>query len=480
MKIIYGQFNYLPFESSWAVFIKAGGLNLIPPHSLIKTFSDRAGARYWAATDMNSARLASGLGLSKAAISRCFIDHVTSGTQRESAAFIRHCPQCIAAGYHSVFFLLHIFKRCPWHDELLTHCRSCSRACSPGGMSIRAQNEAFNASIRCGHFAFCSTGSVRLSVITADQWHAYASLGLALQKWFNAARKINSPLIDYASSLYDAAYLGGSVPTRQEQMINCGLQLALSAVGPIPASQAISSTPLPPLEVNTTPYRADDAVFQPDHETLFAMYRSVRHYLYKRYVRAHAACYRYLTTLTTQGLHALDSTCACTASAAFLAWRLALRYDYGEGGPINLTAPSHAILPTTQRQIMALWITHFYAIWSGIERTNASCSMERDRFSVALSSNVPPLTLGNEVVCICGYAHSRLLQLTTVHVDPQWLVSQSAERCQKRRSTADQSNVRARETVQFWSYQPHPATLLRFWYNPYVKMCRNSPVVAAG
>lgn len=480
MKITYGQFNYLPFESSWALFTKAGALNLIDPHRLIAAFSGRAGARYWAAMDIDVVKLAGALLLSEAAVSRCFIDHVTGSAQPSSTAFIRHCPQCIAAGYHSVFFLLHIVQRCPWHDEPLTYCRSCSRACSPGGMTIRAQNEEFNARIRCGHFAFCSSGSVTLSKIAADQWRAYASLGLALQKWFKAAQVLNNPLVDYATSLYTPAYLSGSIPVRQEQLINCGLQLALSAVGPFPAAPAISSTPLPPLKVNTTPYMAHDAVLQPDEKDMFAMYRSVRHYLYKRYVRSHAACYRYLATLTTQGHHALDSQGACTASAAFLAWRLALRYDYAEGGPINLTAPAHTLLPSTRRQIMALWITLFYAIWSGIERTNASRSMERDRFSVALSSNVPPLILGNEVVCICGYDHSRLLQFTTIHTDPIWLVGQTAERCKKRCSVADQSNIRARETVQFWAYQPHSATFLRFWYNPYVKTARNSPVVAAG
>lgn len=480
MNITYGQFNYLPFESSWAVFTKAGGLNLIPPHYLIATLTGEAGARYWAAMDVDTAKLASALGLPEAAISRCFIDHVTSNPQSSSIASIRHCPQCIAAGYHSVFFLLHIVQSCPWHDEPLIHCRCCSRACLPGGMTIKAQNEGFNASTRCGHFAFCSTGSVRLSKITANQWQAYATLGLALQGWFRAAQAINSPLVDYATSLYNPAYLGGSVPSKHEQLVNCGLQLALSAVGPFPASRAIAPTPLPPQQVNTTPYMAHDAIFQPDQESLFALYRCVRHYLYKRYVRAHATCYRYLAALTAQGRHALDSQSACTVSAAFLAWRLALRYDYGEGGPINLTAPSHTILPTTDRQIMALWITLFYAIWSGIERTNASSSTERDRFSVTLSSNVPPLTLGNEVVCICGHSHSSLLQFTAIHADPQWLVSQTAERCQKRSSAAEQSNAHARETVQFWAYQPHPATLLRFWYNPHLKVGRSSPVVAAG
>ena len=480
MKITYGEFNYLPFESSWAVFTKAGGLNLIPPHYLISALAGGGGARYWLSKDVGTSKLASALGLSEAAISRCFIDCLTSTPQSSQVACIRHCPQCIAAGYHSVFFLLQIVQRCPWHDEPLIHCRCCSRTCLPAGMTITALNEGYHANTRCGHFAFSSTGSVVLCKVTADQWEAYATLGLALQKWFKAAQAINSPLVDYATSLFNPAYLGGSVPSRHEQLINCGLQLALSAIGPFPVPGAIASTPLPPAQVKTTPHLAHDAVFQPDNDNLFALYRCVRHYLYRRYVRAHAACYRYLTALTTQGRHALDSQAACTASAAFLAWRLALRYDYGDGAAINIAAPSHTILPTTRRQIMALWITLFYSIWSGIERTNASRSAERDRFSVALSSNVSPLTLGNEVVCICGHSQASLLQFTAIHADPRWLAIQSAVRCQKRPSAAAQSNVQARETVQFWAYQLHPATLLRFWYNPHLKVGLSSPIVAAG
>jgi hypothetical protein len=482
VEITYGRFNYFPYESSWAVFVKAAALNLVSPSRLIASLSRVPVARYWMSDDLHIKNMADALGLPQAAVDRCFIDSLTACPPQNSHVYIRHCRRCIAAGYHSVYFLLHMLQRCPWHDEPLIACACCSRAClTASSLRIQPLEVGFTVHMRCGHFSFCSLGAVRMNEITDDQWQAYEHLGLQLQEWFQAVRAINSPIVDYASALYDPSWVGGSVPSKCEQLINCGLHQALAGVGPFPVPEAITVQPLPPQHVRITPYRAGEAEYKFGEEDLFALYRCVRRYLYKRYIKRHGECYRYLARLTTQGLHALDCQAACTVSAAYLAWRLALRYEFGGETLLNLAAPSRDILPTTARQIMELWIALFYTIWAGIERTNASRSVDRDRYSVALSCNAAPLTLSSEAVSIIGYTGSNLLHLICIHAAPEWLVRQAEERCLKRHRIAELSNSRAWESVQFWAYRPNPRTFLRFWYGQHGKGGgRISPVVAAG
>lgn len=39
---------------------------------------------------------------------------------------IRHCPQCIKFGYHSAVFFFEHITHCPWHREKLEYCKHCS------------------------------------------------------------------------------------------------------------------------------------------------------------------------------------------------------------------------------------------------------------------------------------------------------------------------------------------------------------------
>jgi hypothetical protein len=130
MKISYGRFNYIPFESSWAVLLKASALNLMPAKMLIQKLARAPqyhnSARYWKACDIDDSKMAAALSLPYPAIKRAFIDNLVECTSCSSQLIIRHCSKCIAAGYHSVFFLLQMIKRCPWHGEPLEVCRHCS------------------------------------------------------------------------------------------------------------------------------------------------------------------------------------------------------------------------------------------------------------------------------------------------------------------------------------------------------------------
>jgi hypothetical protein len=483
MKISYGRFNYIPFESSWAVLLKASALNLMPAKMLIQKLARAPqyhnSARYWKACDIDDSKMAAALSLPYPAIKRAFIDNLVECTSCSSQLIIRHCSKCIAAGYHSVFFLLQMIKRCPWHGEPLEVCRHCSSVMVRGLLFARGQN-GFCAKTHCDHFLFDSTGSIRLSGVTAGQWKKYEELGLRIEKWLNAANAMKNPLVNYAISLLSVAGVTNESSDNDEKLINIGLTLTASELGEFPAPGAISTWAVPPFEIVLaaySPHEAAESEFRA--KEIFTLYRCVRRYLYNAYVKPHGACFKYLMSLSRRCRHGLDCQHTCAVSAAFLVWCEALHYRFREGGPINLVMPSWHVRPATPRQIMVLWIMHFYAIWTGIVEKCTSCNQALDRFSVALSGNAC-LVLGVEVISISGVDHQLTSDLACLHVCPAWLSRQTNKRCWTRLSVSNQSNFRAYETVQYWTYVPDPATFLRFWYGNFVKSARSSPFVAAG
>jgi len=483
MNISYGRFNYIPFESSWAMLLKASALNLVPPKILLRELARAPqcnnSARHWKACEIDDSKMAAALSLPYPAIKRAFIDNLVECTPCTSQVVIRHCPKCIAAGYHSVFFLLQMIKRCPWHGEPLEACRHCSSVMARGLLFARGE-KGFCAKTHCDHFLFDSTGSIRISGVTAEQWKKYEELGLRIEKWLNAANAMKNPLVNYAISLLSVAWVKNESSDNDENMINIGLTLTALELGEFPAPGAISTWAVPPFEIVLAAYSPHDAAeFEFGARDVFALYRCVRRYLYNAYVKPHAACFRYLMSLSRRRRHGLDCQRTCAVSAAFLVWCEALSYKFREGGPINLVMPSWHVRPATPRQIMVLWIMHFYGIWTGIEEKCTSSNQALDRFSVALSGNAC-LVLGVEVISISGVDHQLTSDLACLHVCPAWLSRQTNKRCWARLHVSDQSNFRAYETVEYWTYVPDPATFLRFWYGNFIKKARSSPFVAAG
>lgn len=483
MKLTYGHFNHIPFESSWGILLKASALNLASPLQLLsglfRTQQPSCPSQYWRACDVDDAKLATALSLPYPAIRRAFIDNLVECTPRMSPVCIRHCAKCVAVGYHSVFFFLQIIKRCPWHNELLEPCTHCSNAIVRGLVVTHAL-DGFSTKMRCGHFLFDSAGSVRLICATPDQRRKYAELGARIEAWLDAAGAMQDPLVNYAISSLHAAKVKGGNSDEEERLINIGLNSAVTAVGGFPAPNAINLIPSPRYEMTWATYSAHEAAgFDFSARQVFLLYRCVRRYLYSAYVRPHAACYRYLSSLSARSRHGLDCQCTCAVSAAFLAWCAALRYRFAEGEGINLVAPNWHVRPSTPRQIMALWITHFYAIWTGIEVMCAACNRDLDRFSVELSGSAS-LVLGAEVISVIGAGSRLSSDLTCWHACPALLSRCTDKRCGMRSRVSDQSNFRAHETVEFWCYVPEPATFLRFWYGDHIKAGRPSPFVAAG
>ena len=126
MKLTYGHFNYIPFESSWGILLKASALNFTRPLQLLNEISrfqqSSRPVQYWRGRAIDDSKLAEALSLPYPAVRRAFIDNLVECTPFNSVVYIRHCAKCIALGYHSVFFLLQMIKRCPWHNLPLELC----------------------------------------------------------------------------------------------------------------------------------------------------------------------------------------------------------------------------------------------------------------------------------------------------------------------------------------------------------------------
>jgi len=485
MRVTYGHFNHIPFESSWAVLLKASALNLASPKKLVSEFARNQqsshATQYWMARDVDDSKMASALSVPYPAIKRAFIDNLAECEPRTSQICIRHCSKCLAVGYHSVFFFLHMIRRCPWHNEPLEVCTHCSGVMERGLLFNHSQ-DAFSTRMRCNHFLFSSADTIRLNCVTTDQWCKYAELGFRIEKWLGAARGLQNPLINCATSLYDAAWVKSGGLSGAERLVNVSLNLAVSALGEFPAPNSITMSPIPPYKTITATYSSHEAsAFDLSPSQIFSLYRRVRRYLYRSYVRPHVKCYKYLVGLSTCGRHTLDCQSACAVSSAFLVWCTALRYSFGEKGAINFVATNWHTRPVTPRHIMTLWITHFYAIWSGIESMCIRSNKDQDRFSVGRVGNTRLLVSGAEIISIIGDSEQLTSDLTFYYVCPVWLSGQAARRCRTRLRAEDQSNFHAWETVYFWAYAPDPSTFLRFWFGNHRKTAGYvSPLVSAG
>lgn len=482
LNITFGDFNYLPFESAWSLFVKCCALNIARPAALIKHLAREnlrgENIRYWLASDINDCKMASAIGVPYFCIRTGFIDNLVASTTSPGPVVIRHCPVCISLGYHSVFFLLHMIHSCPWHGSPLMRCVHCT-ASLQRGLVFKENKGGWSILTSCSHFYFFSQGPVRLHGVQSDQWRNYAELGLRIEKWLNSAAALGSPIVNNALSLYNTAWAKEGLTSREERLINIGLNLASHEIGSFPAPEAVIMFPTPPYSMSMIRRsHPQTSLVKTEPQEIFALYKYTRRYIYNTYVRPHAACYGYLVRLSTRERHALNSECGCSVAAAFVAWCLALRHKPGGRGPINLISLDWMTFPSDPREIMFLWIMHFYSIWSGIERNFIESCWGRDRFKVVMSGGQDPLRLGADVVYV-NNVHS-VGDVICYHPSPKWLGTQAHQRCSKRSNASGLLNFQAYEAVNFWCYNPDPDVLLRFWYGNYRQCPGASPTVVAG
>lgn len=132
-----------PFESGWSILTKLRYWNGLKPYQLrdligSDTASKNTQLRSTRADWIDIKRLVELLRVDEARLREGFLSEL-GGPQLLGyrSLGIRHCPYCLAMGYHSAIFDVALLGVCPWHQQVLTEpCLKCLQYM--GGASLRS------------------------------------------------------------------------------------------------------------------------------------------------------------------------------------------------------------------------------------------------------------------------------------------------------------------------------------------------------
>jgi hypothetical protein len=135
-------FPKLPFNypSSWLVFLHVMKWNRIGSFREIRKILEVDGSvrpalnRWWDGGQVPHWKVEDACGLKRNELKYSFLDGwfpipklwECATLLMRGRARIRHCPQCIKFGYHSAVFYFEHITHCPWHREALQYCENCT------------------------------------------------------------------------------------------------------------------------------------------------------------------------------------------------------------------------------------------------------------------------------------------------------------------------------------------------------------------
>ncbi|WP_410952983.1 hypothetical protein [Pseudomonas sp. S1(2024)] len=390
-----------------------------------------------------------------------FVDRYSKCVQGVEQIIIRHCPVCIAQGYHSVLFQFALFDTCPWHGHKLISCASCTRAISQKqGMRFTLHEGYYEASLKCGHFYFNSKATTRFDFKTDQQVQAYLEKAFLCAEWLERCTHSSTPFAHVLGQLTHDKHLDERLIKIMYPCYCWALSIGLACPWP----SVLDALSYPCADFSIMHLGAANRG-NTQGVDLKIVLKSIRRHLFKKFVRPHKKCYSLLSSFTQKDLHCLDATWACSAASAFIAWERSISYlDGGDWADApNKVSTGWAAAPEQVHQVASLWLLHFYTIWGGIERNCQGCKCNHDRFSVELASSVPPLRLGEDSVVIYNSQDKCTDVLLALHCSEAWLRTAASVRCATRRQYSDMVNHRSRETVQFWAYVVRPEVWMRYW-----------------
>ncbi|MFJ5254080.1 hypothetical protein ACIP8I_02630 [Pseudomonas sp. NPDC088414] len=377
----------------------------------------------------------------------------------KQAVSIRHCPDCLLKGYHSVFFYLKFITHCPWHKKRLIFCRACSEAMSQAGLGPKKNkdnNEVyFSLRLPCGHFSFDSRLGYDLGYNDQNFYYTLCVYSSEILGWLRRVPHCDEVASTFISCLYD----GNS---QNELGYRHCFNICSAKIG---HATCLSVAPLSCKKIFFTPQHC--ARF--DHTKPFSVLKSIRRYIYREYLRSHKKCLRTLMAMDRKQLHCLDVKCACAVSSAMLGWMYSLGYVPGNKSD-NIQPPTLTLggeRPPMLKQVAILWLSQFYGIWASIENELQRASIMKGKFKISLSHRSDPnhVELSDHCVLITSSQQNSIAEFTVIIRDPSYLSFNSFQRCLGR-LTHDRALSPASTWVVFhWAYEPSDEIIMRYWVN---------------
>lgn len=145
------------YPSSWQVYLDILRCNSLADYHALQVFVlGNPSQETWWNCSGSLHYLSAELGMSPVELKPSFVDgwfpvpkpYEHDLTSQRGRVQIRHCPQCIKYGYHSVVFYFGVVTHCPWHGDALERCEQCSMILDQQwGM----QKGIYNAENLCEH-----------------------------------------------------------------------------------------------------------------------------------------------------------------------------------------------------------------------------------------------------------------------------------------------------------------------------------------
>lgn len=325
-RFVWGQGTPAPFESSWLIFLKLMALNNCTFNHVFKYLClekyrcqdidnplrcfDVLDSKW---VDFQKLSRALG-GISERSLRTAFLSEFSFPLQHKFQ--VRHCPECIRNGYHSIFFQIHSLERCPWHGHELVRCSHCSAALgqglkSRGGKSCNAEEWSFF--LKCGHFDIEPVDVPFLLTPTPDFRDLVLKTSKTFLKWWGRVLNVGD---------HPNLSLGLMVISVDEGYLrDCDLKLM--TIGHAKHLAGACPWPIADSEIGFRSCTWEDSgETHHSSEDWRAVLKSIRRQIFRRYVRRHRRCYGRLAKLCMFASHSLNGKSVCYCALSFILWRM--------------------------------------------------------------------------------------------------------------------------------------------------------------
>lgn len=422
-----------PYESAWSLITKVGAANLLNAHEIASLVITRRPSDSWERLLLSSESwqlnaLAALLGVDVERVRTAFLNELGFPSSRQTSYQIRHCPSCAALGYHCTLFNLPLVKRCPWHSlPLSPGCAGCIKLLK----TVLASKDR----ISCNE-----TGSLCHLKINACAVHLVNRVDSIL------AKEIEQRCFDVVtwwrllgSQSGDRRSLVAPLMTNREENPFYMRSWRLGWIGdlmPFPNGWGVEErqTPSTVLAAVALDHNEMESVsFTQQASIQGDAYRIVRRVVFNRFLRCHRQCLRELSKMGKFERLALDSRHTCTASVAYLSWRVAHEAHYRLGHPENAANGEKSVRPVRMgefwpkdlRGAVRLMYANFLRIWSCIEELNSASGIRLLLAGRSSSCDVP----------FCTYTESDGSCVSLLVPTTESLVRLAQARCKARRQS---------------------------------------------
>lgn len=452
-----------PFESSFSFFLKLMAINLIDKKALFSYIrnssnDDFSSIRYWLSDWVDLSKFSEITCIPVPELESIFIDSIVPINSKQALS-IKHCPECLLKGYHSVFFYLKFITYCPWHRRELIFCRKCSEAMSLAGPTPKRHKGideiSFSLKLPCRHFFFDSNLGYDFNYNDTDFYNIVCEYSSRILTWLKCVLRGSEMASSFVTCLYDGLRhnaLGFS---------HC-VEICSTKIGHTPW---VGSERKGCKKIQFMP----QAYERLGHCESLPVLKSIRRYIYREHIRAHKKCFNTLMVMSRKELHCLDIKCACSASSAMLGWMFALGYVPASksGGIQPLAIRLGGKAPTTLKEAAVLWLSHFYGIWASIEHELGQALSLKGKFAISLSPRFDPnhIDLSDNCVLITPSEVFPAAEFTIIVRDPSHLSLKSFQRCLGRLNHEKAVSPRSTWIVYYWAYEFSDETIMRYWTN---------------